>query len=69
MGTAQQNSKFLQLLKNVPGVDILSKSESHKNRGDSVYERIYVEISINTIWIPAEVVEPAQLAPETILIE
>ena len=69
MSTPKQNSEFLQILKKMPGVDILSISEGYKNRGNSVYERIYVELSINTIWTPADFVEPAQLASGTILIE
>lgn len=57
MGTAQQNSQFIVLLKKMPEVNIYQESKAYTNRGSSKLERVYLELELNQHFTPADVVE------------
>lgn len=57
MGTAQQNNYFMQILKTIPEITITSESKPCLNRGSTVLERVYLEIELNTVYQPADVVD------------
>ena len=57
MGTTQQNNQFIQTLKSIPDITIISESKPYPNRGSTVHERVYLEIELNTVYQQADVVE------------
>ena len=57
MGTTPQNEQFIQVLKTIPGLTIISESKPYANRGSSVLARVYLEVELNTVYQQADVVE------------
>ena len=56
MGMPEENEKLIHL-KHTPGIDIYSISKSYANRGNSREERIYLDCRVETVYVPADVVE------------
>ena len=46
MGTREQNEKFIELLKKLPEVVIVSESLPYANRNSTTLERVYLEIEL-----------------------
>ena len=58
MGTSSDNEHFISKLKTISGIDIISTSKEYSNRGNSKESRVYIELAINIVYSPAELVEP-----------
>lgn len=56
MGVPAELEQFKNVIKQIPGIDILSTSDTYANRGLSQEKRIYIECRLNTVYTPAEVV-------------
>ena len=58
MGTSSDNEHFISKMKNMPWIDIITISKDYPNRGNSKELRVYIELKMNTVYSPAELVEP-----------
>lgn len=63
MGTKEENKGFINLLKLIPEITIISESKLLLNRGYDIQESMYLEIQQDTIYHSAEVVDENQYLP------
>lgn len=65
MGTREQNSQFISLLRSLPELIIISESKPYPNRGSDIQERVYLEIQQDTIYTSADVINNFNINSKT----